>query len=56
LLTALRERFAEKHLACIKAALAAKSEPDWAGKLKAWAEASMTFYLDSMALHDMHVP
>jgi AcrR family transcriptional regulator len=53
LLTALGERFAEKHLACIKAALAATSEPDWAGKLKAWAKASVTFYLDSMALHDM---
>jgi AcrR family transcriptional regulator len=53
LLAALGERFADKHLACIKAALAATSEADWAGKLKAWAEASVTFYLDSIALHDM---
>jgi AcrR family transcriptional regulator len=53
LLAALGERFAEKHLACIKTALAAKSEQDWAGKLAAWAEASVTFYLDSIALHDM---
>jgi AcrR family transcriptional regulator len=53
LLAALGERYARKHLACIKAALAATSEPDWAGKLKAWAEASVTFYLDSIALHDM---
>jgi AcrR family transcriptional regulator len=53
LLAALGERFAEKHLACIKTALAAKSEQDWAGKLSAWAEASVTFYLDSVALHDM---
>jgi AcrR family transcriptional regulator len=53
LLAALGERFAEQHLACVTAALAATSEQDWAGKLKAWAEASVTFYLDSVALHDM---
>jgi AcrR family transcriptional regulator len=53
LLAALGERFAEQHLVCIKAALAATSERDWSGKLKAWAEASVTFYLDSIALHDM---
>jgi len=53
LLAALGERFAEKHLACIKTALAATSEQDWTGKLAAWAEASVTFYLDSITLHDM---
>jgi len=53
LLAALGERFAEKHLACIRAALAARSEQDWTGKLAAWAEASAAFYLDSIALHDM---
>jgi AcrR family transcriptional regulator len=53
LLAALGARFAEKHLACINSALAVKSEQDWAGKLAAWAEASVTFYLDSIALHDM---
>lgn len=53
LLAALGERFADKHLACIKAALAATSERDWAGKLKAWAAASVTFYLEFIALHDM---
>ena len=53
LLAALGERFAEQHLACITAALAAVSGQDWAGKLKAWAEASGTFYLDFIALHDM---
>jgi AcrR family transcriptional regulator len=53
LLAALGERFAEQHLACVTAALAATSERDWAGMLKAWAEASVTFYLDSIALHDM---
>jgi len=53
LLAALGERFAEQHLVSIKAALAATSERDWSGKLRAWAEASVTFYLDSIALHDM---
>ncbi|MEO6839130.1 MAG: hypothetical protein ABI192_00040 [Bradyrhizobium sp.] len=33
--------------------MAAKAERDWAGKLKAWAEAGVTFHLDSIALHDM---
>jgi len=53
LLAALGERFGEKHLACVTTALAAKSEQDWAGKLAAWAEASLTFYLDSVTLHDL---
>jgi AcrR family transcriptional regulator len=53
LLAALGERFAEKHLACIEAAIATKSEQDWSGKLMAWAEACVGFYLDSIALHDM---
>ncbi len=53
LLVALGERFAEKHLARITAAITAKSEDDWTGKLAAWAEASAAFYLDSVELHDM---
>jgi AcrR family transcriptional regulator len=53
LLAALGERFAEKHLARIKAAISARSEQDWPGKLAAWAEASVAFYLDSIELHDM---
>ena len=53
LLTALGERFAEQHLARIKVAISAKAEQDWAGKLAAWAEAGIAFYLDSIALHDM---
>ncbi len=44
LLSALGERFAERYLAHIKAALAAQPASDWAGKLAAWAEASVTFY------------
>src|SRR5271163_521787 len=38
LLTALGDRFADSHLAYIKAAIAAASEGDWRAKLKAWAE------------------
>ena len=53
LLAALGERFAERHLARIKAAISTRSEQDWAGKLAAWAEASVAFYLDSIELHDM---
>jgi AcrR family transcriptional regulator len=53
LLAALGERFAAKHLAHIRAAIAAKSEQDWPGKLAAWAEACAGFYLDSIELHDM---
>ena len=53
LLLALGERFAKQHLACIKATISARSEPDWAGKLAAWAEASVVFYLDFIKLHDM---
>jgi AcrR family transcriptional regulator len=53
LLAALGERFAEKHLARIKAAIAARSGQDFRGKLAAWAEACVAFYLDSIALHDM---
>ena len=53
LLAALGDRFAERHLARVKAAISARSEQDWAGKLAAWAEASVAFYLDSIELHDM---
>jgi AcrR family transcriptional regulator len=53
LLAALGDRFAERHLAFIKAAIAARSESDWTGKLAAWAESCVTFYLDRIALHDM---
>jgi AcrR family transcriptional regulator len=53
LLMALGDRFAEQHLAFIKAAIAARSVADWAGKLGAWAESCVTFYLDRFELHDM---
>jgi AcrR family transcriptional regulator len=53
LLAALGEQFAQKHLISIKAAVAAKAEDDWTGKLATWAAASAAFYLDSIELHDM---
>jgi len=53
LLSALGDRFAENQLAHIKAAIAQQPDRDWAGKLKAWAEACVSFYLDRIALHDM---
>jgi AcrR family transcriptional regulator len=51
--TALGERFARNHLASVKEALAQESEQDWTGKLATWAKASVTFYLNSVRLHDM---
>jgi AcrR family transcriptional regulator len=53
LLSALGEQFAEQHLIHLKTALATVSEADWTVKLATWAEACVTFYLDSMQLHDM---
>jgi AcrR family transcriptional regulator len=53
LLAALGEQFAERHLTRITAAIAPIPATDWAAKFATWAEASMTFYLDSIRLHDM---
>jgi AcrR family transcriptional regulator len=53
LLSALGEQFAGQHLSRIKTALAAAPEADWTGKLATWIEACVTFYLDSIQLHDM---
>jgi AcrR family transcriptional regulator len=50
---ALGERFAQQHLAKIKAALDDKSEDDWKGKLATWAVACAAGYLDSIRLHDV---
>jgi AcrR family transcriptional regulator len=49
----LGERFAQKHLESVKAALAEQSAGAWAAKLATWAKASIGFYLDSIQLHDM---
>jgi AcrR family transcriptional regulator len=51
--TALGERFAQKHLHEIKTAIARRSDDDWRGKLATWIRATVTFYLDSIPLHDM---
>jgi AcrR family transcriptional regulator len=53
LLAALRERFAQKLLKGIKAAIIEKSEDDWKGKLATWTKAALTGYLDSIRLHDI---
>ena len=50
---ALGDRFARDHLARIKAAIARKALNDWKGKLSAWATATVSFYLDSIKLHDV---
>jgi len=52
-LAALGDRFAEEHLAKIKAATNAKPSGDWKGKLAAWAAAGVATYLDSIRLHDI---
>jgi AcrR family transcriptional regulator len=53
LLVALGEQFANRHLNHITAAIARKPEADWTTKLATWAQASVTFYLDTIRLHDM---
>jgi AcrR family transcriptional regulator len=50
---ALGERFAQKHLAGIRTALARKPDADWKEKLATWAEACVAGYLDSIRLHDI---
>jgi AcrR family transcriptional regulator len=51
--SALGDRFAGAHLARIRTAVARKPPRDWKGKLSAWAAASVSFYLDSIKLHDV---
>ena len=50
---ALGERFGRNHLLRIKAAVGKQAHRDWRGKLAAWVGASVTFYLDSIRLHDV---
>ena len=52
-LAALGKRFAEELLAGIKAAIAAKRNEDWTGKLATWARAGVAGYLDAIRLHDV---
>lgn len=51
--SALGDRFASDHLARIKTAVGRKAAEDWQGKLSAWVSASVSFYLDSIKLHDV---
>jgi AcrR family transcriptional regulator len=51
--SALGDRFAGDHLGRIKSAVARKSHTDWKSRLSAWATASVSFYLDSIKLHDV---
>jgi AcrR family transcriptional regulator len=55
-LAALGQRFAQELLAGIKAAIAAKPNQDWKGKLATWARAGVAGYLDSIRLHDVFFP
>ena len=52
-LAALGQRFAQELLAGIRAAIAAKPNEDWKGKLATWARAGVTGYMDSIRLHDI---
>ena len=50
---ALGDRFAQKHLHEIKHSIAKIPNAGWKEKLATWIRASVTFYLDSIRLHDM---
>jgi AcrR family transcriptional regulator len=50
---ALGERFAQKHLASIKVAIAETPETTWKAKLTTWTKANVNFYLDHIELHDV---
>lgn len=52
LLTALRERFAERHRAAIEERMAGEKPGAWDARLGAWVEGSISFYLSQVALHD----
>jgi AcrR family transcriptional regulator len=53
ILAALGDRFAQQHLARIQAAIVECADTDWNGKLATWTAASISFYLDSIRLHDV---
>jgi AcrR family transcriptional regulator len=50
---ALGERFGDEHLAHVKAAIEKLPPQDWHGRLSAWSRASLSFYLNSIRLHDV---
>jgi len=51
-IAALRERFADSHNEAIRRCVAREAVDDWPGKLAAWVEGSVSFYLDQVPLHD----
>ncbi len=51
--SALGDRFGTDHLTRIKTAIGRKAQDDWKGKLSTWVSSSVTFYLDSIKLHDV---
>jgi AcrR family transcriptional regulator len=53
ILAALGDRFGQKHLEGIKAAIAKNPQDNWQKKLATWANACFTGYLDSIHLHDI---
>jgi AcrR family transcriptional regulator len=52
-LAALRERFGQKLLMGIKAAVDRERSGDWKRKLAAWAAAGVAGYIESIQLHDI---
>jgi len=52
-LLALRDRFVRELLESIKNAIGEQREKDWKGKLRAWAAAGISGYLDAAALHNI---
>jgi AcrR family transcriptional regulator len=52
-LAAMGDRYGDELLVKIQAAIAKKPGDDWKGKLRAWARAAVSGYLDSIRLHDI---
>jgi AcrR family transcriptional regulator len=52
-LLALRDRFVCTLLEDLKKAISKRSEGDWKGKLGAWAQAGIAYFLEEAAIHDL---
>jgi AcrR family transcriptional regulator len=52
-LLALRDRFVCTLLEDLKKAIWKRSEGDWKGKLGAWAQAGIAYFLEEAAIHDL---
>ena len=53
LLIALQQRYVARHAQYIGTAIECCAANDWAGRLDAWIEAGIGFYLDCLRLHDL---